>query len=49
MIGGISMLTQEWLRDPRDLLQELDGELQTIEEETDFTWRPRIQEILKKI
>jgi hypothetical protein len=46
---GISMLTQEWLRDPRELLWELDKELQLIKEEADFTWRPRIQEILEKI
>jgi hypothetical protein len=49
MARGTSMVTQEWLRDPRGVLWELDKELQSIQEETDFTWRPRIQEILEKI
>jgi hypothetical protein len=42
------MLIQEWMKDPKELLEQLDKELEK-EEEAGPNWRNRIQKILKML
>jgi hypothetical protein len=46
LVCGISMLAQRWIREPKELMEQLSKELEK-EEEADPEWRIRIQEILK--
>jgi hypothetical protein len=49
LVCGITMLTNERLRDPKRYLERLDQELEAIKEDWVPSWRSRIKEILEII
>jgi hypothetical protein len=49
LICGITMRTNDWLRDPKGDLERLEQELEAIKEDWVPSWRTRIKEIIEII